>query len=164
MDHCFRFLHAVMHHLSLGQFRQIDGGHLSFQASDLDGIFQVHHAEWTGRDNDVGPCFGSHPNSSYSDTLLFLGFVEEHQSAATTAEGTVARAAHLNSFQSGDGVEHSARIVVDLVVSPEITGVVIRVDVTAVFYGIELDGSTPDLVSNHLTDVLDRRDVLVIVL
>src|SRR5437764_877108 len=47
------------------------------------------------------------------------------RSAGATAEAALAVPVHLDTLQTGYGVEHGAGRVVDLVVPPEVTGVVI---------------------------------------
>src|SRR5690349_21748194 len=79
--------------LLLREFRQINGGHLSFQARHLDRILNVHHAEGTCRHDHVRSRLGCHLDPFDSHPLLFFRLVEEHEPAATAAEGTVSRAA-----------------------------------------------------------------------
>src|ERR1700751_4058516 len=89
---CFQFLFAsFMNDLLVYQFSQIHHRHLAFHARHLDRIFYIHHAERTGRHDHVRPCFRSHSNSEHAHPLLFFLFVEQHESAATAAEGPGAR-------------------------------------------------------------------------
>ena len=140
------------HNLLIDQFRQIDGGHLAFHARDLDRIFHVRHAERTGGHDDIGPGLGGHLHPHYSHSLIFFGLVEQHQSAAAAAERAVAAAAHLHPLQAGNRIEHIARFVVNLVVPPQIAGVVVGVDIGSVLDRIQLDvaGLSPRRAINWL--------------
>ncbi len=149
--------------LLVHQFRQVDGGHLSFHPRDLDRIFYIHHAERTGRHDHVGSGLRGHLHSLHAHSLLFFRLVEQHQSAATAAERAVTGSAHLDSLQPWNRIQHIARIVVNLVVPTQIAGIVVDVDVVFVLYRIELDLAGFYFSGNHLADVLHRRHILIVV-
>src|SRR5207249_1998108 len=77
---------AVALYVLVHQFRQVNGGHLSFHACDLNGVFYVHHAKRTGSDDYVGARIGRHADSFHTHSFVLFGLVEQHQPAATAAE------------------------------------------------------------------------------
>src|SRR5208337_3439408 len=100
----------------------------------------------------------------HAHSLLFLGLVEQHQSAATTTEGAVTAPAHFNSPQTGNRIEHFARIVIHLVVPAQIAWIVVGVHVVLVLYRIEFQVAGLHFPRNHLADVLNWRHIFVVVL
>src|ERR1700739_4265212 len=160
---CLQFLFpSFMDDLLVHQFGQIRHRHLAFQARHLDRIFYIHHAERTGRHDHTRPCFRGHSHSEHAHPLLFFRFVEQHESAATAAEGPVARSLHFHSLYSRNSIEHTARVVIDLVVSSQVAGVVVGVDILLALKRTKLDVAGLYFPGDHLADVLDGRDIFIV--
>ena len=65
-------------------------------------------------------------------------------------------------------VEHVARIVVHLVVTTQVAGIVVGVDAAPIFkplfHRVEMEIAGSHFPRDHLADVLDRRNVFIVVL
>ena len=95
---------------------------------------------------------------------FFFRLVELRQSASTAAERAVSRTAHLDPLQTGNSIQHISRVVINLVVPPQVAGIVVGVDVVAVFHCMKLDFAGLHFAREHLANVLDRRHIFVVML
>src|SRR5262245_41083512 len=76
-------------------FRHIEDAHFSFKTSDFDRVFDIDHTERAGCDDNVGAGLGSHLHPQHTHPLILFRLVEQHESAAATAEGAITAPAHL---------------------------------------------------------------------
>ncbi len=143
------------------QFTQVNGFHLSFQSRHLDAVFDVGQAERACGHDHAGAGFLRHLDPADAHPFVFLRFIEEHQTAAAAAEGPIPGLEHFHPADAGNGIEHLARGIVDVIVTAEITGVVIRIYLVRFFLGHagQLDGSGSDLSGDELADMLHRRKI-----
>ena len=75
-------LHLTDKQLLPDKFSEIQCFQMSFQAADLDGIFDIHQTEGAGSYNDIGPGLFGHVQPENPHALLFFGFIRGYKGLA----------------------------------------------------------------------------------
>src|SRR5581483_10911849 len=99
--------------------------HLVFGFDAFDAVLEHGDAEGTGGSKHFGVCFQGFVDTSLVDALAGLFFHPGTTTTTTATEAAVAVTAHFGHVVAVEYPEDTARLLVYVVVTPDVTGIVI---------------------------------------